>query len=583
MKQIFFCLKSLSDIDDVIQKFNEQFPEKYSSILVSIFSGWRDESLIVNLANTIHNAFSDAVIVGSTTSGEIFSGAMSEGTTVVNFMVFTTARLHQYAIDFTDVSAEEGASSLVAACENQEDVAGIEVLIANNDARTYAFLAILQGIQSKLPLFGGVAGSTDGVQPFVFTDGKCLREGIVAILFTGRDLHIHVETSQGWCPLGPWFNITHMMAENVILKLDNKPAILVYEKYLGLSREDFARENLLFPLFLERNGHRLLRLPASASDDGALVMSADCRLGERVRLAYGAPGEILQACNAMHKNIAAFKPQGIVLFNCVTRRYFLQNATDSELQPFQDIAPCAGFYTGGEVSRMDDGDASLLNMSLVAVAFREGGDSSISLPKVMPVEMSSKSLKGTMKLVHYLTHFISVTSNELEQANLQLAEMATMDRLTGLYNRGEIETILQNELSDRREEKKVISGIMMDIDDFKKVNDSFGHDVGDNVLRWAGHVLRKNIRRSDAAGRWGGEEFLILMPGTSLDAAKNVAERIRQHFAKGFTLPNGKNVTASLGVAEFNLQGSYMDFYKLLDAMLYRAKHEGKNRFFAAE
>lgn len=108
-------MKSLSDIDDVIQNFNEQFPEKYFSILVSIFSVWRDEALIVNLANTIHNAFSDAVIVGSTTWGEIFSGAMSEGTTVVNFMVFTTARLHKYVIDFTDVSAQEGASSLVVA------------------------------------------------------------------------------------------------------------------------------------------------------------------------------------------------------------------------------------------------------------------------------------------------------------------------------------------------------------------------------------------------------------------------------------------------------------------------------------
>jgi PleD family two-component response regulator len=75
----------------------------------------------------------------------------------------------------------------------------------------------------------------------------------------------------------------------------------------------------------------------------------------------------------------------------------------------------------------------------------------------------------------------------------------------------------------------------------------------------------------------------MLMPETSLDAAKNVAERIRQQFAKGFKLPNGKNVTASLGVAEFNLQGSYMDFYKFLDAILYRTKNEEKNRFFVAE
>ena len=581
MKLISFRLKTSDDIDTCLLEFQGQCLEHSSAVLVSILTGWAEKSEVLAVVEKVHKFLPEAIIVGSSTSGEIWCGTMSEHRTVVHFMVFSTTRLKAHAIDFATTSSE-GVSSILTACHAQEEPVGIELLIASNGMRTYDFIARLKEVPSKISIFGGIAGSTDGAEPYVFAGGKFLREGAVAIIFAGSDLTVQVTASQGWLPLGPWFCITEMKAENVIVKLDNQPAHQVYQRYLDISREELERENSLFPLLLERHGQRLLRLPVSATDEGALVMSADCRPGERVRLTYGDPSEILDACHAMHKKIGEFGPQAILLFNCVTRRFFLHGLTIQELLPFQNVAPCAGFYTGGEIARMDDGETSLLNMSLVSAAFREGDGEDLAT-RILPFSATTKTLTGTMKLMKHLTHFIAEVSKELEEKNDQLAELATTDRLTRLYNRGEIESIVQKTLDDYRKEKFPLSAIMMDLDNFKKVNDVFGHDMGDQVLKWAGEVLRKSIRRSDAAGRWGGEEFFIILPGASLEIAKDVAERIRQGLACEFTLPDGKRITASFGVAEFSDSSSYIDFYRLLDANLYRAKQTGKNRVCSGE
>ena len=162
-------------------------------------------------------------------------------------------------------------------------------------------------------------------------------------------------------------------------------------------------------------------------------------------------------------------------------------------------------------------------------------------------------------------------------------QLASIDRLTGLYNRGEIESILRKELIQNRRNDGVLSAIMADLDNFKSVNDIFGHAVGDEVLRRRSKLIQDAIRRTDAAGRWGGEEFFILLPGTPLENAKHVAERIRAAFESDSVLPNGRPVTGSFGVAKFPDSGNYMKFYQRLDEALYRAKQIGKNCVCAAE
>lgn len=368
----------------------------------------------------------------------------------------------------------------------------------------------------------------------------------------------------------------------MLKELDGRPASYVYQKYLALSPAHLGEEEaLLFPLCLERSGQQVMRLPAACRDDGALVISGDCREGELVRLAYGDPSKILGAAHQIRLDIMAFQPEAILLFNCLSRRLFLQEDTNQELQPFQSVAPNAGCYGHGEICRDDGGDVSILNMTLGTVSFREGPKSG-ALASPLP-EPQTEELTGTMKLVRCLANFVAVTSAESELANEKLARLASTDRLTELYNRGETEAILQRELLKKQETGLPLSAIMLDLDNFKRVNDTYGHAAGDDILRWAARMIRGQIRENDAAGRWGGEEFFIVLPGAPLKAAAKIAEDIRAAMEADCPLPDGGAVTASIGAAEFPKGGDVMTFCKELDGALYRAKAGGKNRVSLAE
>lgn len=170
----------------------------------------------------------------------------------------------------------------------------------------------------------------------------------------------------------------------------------------------------------------------------------------------------------------------------------------------------------------------------------------------------------------------------------QLRIVATHDGLTGLLNRAAIYERTHIELERSRRERFPLSLILLDIDHFKAVNDSHGHLIGDKALRMVAQTITWNKRRYDLAGRWGGEEFLLIMPETTLEEAGIIAERMRQSVANArLPLPDGTFlcVEASLGVTNVPA-GVAIDLDMLLqqaDEALYCAKKEGRNRVCLAE
>ena len=581
MKQFSFYLKDISGFDAWAQSFREACPQEARTVFVSVFSGWEDEAETAELLRRLAKMLPDAVLFGSTTAGEILSGYLSERTAILNFMFFDKTDVRLHAMDFFETPPEKAAASLAETLD-MEKAAGVGLFLANNNEQSHHFLSNFHLASRHAKLFGAIAGTTGAAESCVFAGERAIRQGAVAVSMIGEELHIRVNISVGWQPLGPSFSITKMDGDSVIRELDGNSPKYIYRKYLTLSPEDIRHENLLFPLCVERNGHKVMRLPADCTDDGALTISGDCHVGESVRLAYGDPGKILDASYKARLDIMNFAPEAILMLNCVSRRFFLREDTNRELHPFHKIAPSVGFYVHGEIVGGKDGDASLLNMSLVTASFREGAQSE---DYTAPIELAprTKDLTEMMKLVHCLVNFVEVTSTEAEIANEQLVTLASIDRLTGLYNRGETERIFRKELLRNRGGTMVLSVIMIDLDNFKNVNDTFGHAVGDNVLRWSARAMQENIRRGDAAGRWGGEEFLLILPGAPLPAAAEVAERIRAALEAGHILPDGRSVTGSIGVAQFPEKGDAMTFYRRLDQALYRAKEEGKNRVCVAE
>lgn len=193
------------------------------------------------------------------------------------------------------------------------------------------------------------------------------------------------------------------------------------------------------------------------------------------------------------------------------------------------------------------------------------------------------SLKEIIFLVIFTTTIFGgliFYQRKLKILNKKLKKLYLTDKLTGLYNRFKIdkELSLQKDNIDRNESYSC-GLILIDIDYFKSINDTLGHLVGDCILKDISKFLKNNLRKTDIIGRWGGEEFLIILPFTSKDIAKKIAENLRVLIEENnFSYKMNRKITISIGVTEFSKSKSVEDTLLLVDNLLYKAKENGRNR-----
>lgn len=166
---------------------------------------------------------------------------------------------------------------------------------------------------------------------------------------------------------------------------------------------------------------------------------------------------------------------------------------------------------------------------------------------------------------------------ELAIKNDTLKRLSITDKLTGLYNRMKLDSTLRNEIFRTRRYKKPLSIIIMDIDNFKSINDRFGHQTGDSVLKCTAKVLSQNVREVDIVGRWGGEEFLFICPNTNINGAFTLADNLRLKI-ENQVINNNISYTASFGVAQFMYEDDEQSILYNADQALYDAKKNGRNR-----
>jgi len=202
---------------------------------------------------------------------------------------------------------------------------------------------------------------------------------------------------------------------------------------------------------------------------------------------------------------------------------------------------------------------------------------------ISEVKIGTGAGQATYELhTHYIEELDLIRVYALDITDRKMAEeeihlLATTDSLTGIANRREFTAMLEREVERVKRYDTPLSLAMFDLDNFKRVNDTFGHDVGDSVLLAVTGLVKKSIRGADVVARWGGEEFMVLMPESDMQAAEKASEKLRLAIA-GHPFDTVGKVTASFGVAAFEPQDDLNSLLKRADDALYRAKDKGRNR-----
>ena len=249
--------------------------------------------------------------------------------------------------------------------------------------------------------------------------------------------------------------------------------------------------------------------------------------------------------------------------------------------PRSDVIPALGrghhpTFFGGLVVQFDHDAIGVGDEYLPKVA---AGNLDVDLPVLSGGEVGylTQVFNNMVVRLREGREALDAANETLRRKNEELERLSVTDGLTGLYNRRRLMESLNDEARRSQRLKHTFALLMVDVDHFKKYNDSFGHPAGDTVLARVAAILREATREVDHVARYGGEEFLVMLPETGMPEALDISERIRARI--GEEVFHGRHMTVSIGVAEFPLHGDTPEqVIAAADEALYEAKREGRDR-----
>ena len=577
-----------NQIEEILKEHNSG---KYRHILLHIYSGMEDARYTENLAHMLKEYLPKAEIVGTMSAGEIMGGHVIARGVLISATFFESTDVRVFRYDNVKGHESEVGRRI---CEQLDDIAEIqacEIILPGTELSTKAIYDEIDKCSGDISVFGGYSGGHEinAAIHYVFDDTGIMYDSIMVTTFSGKDFHINMDKVIGWEPLGVSFKVTKADGHRLI-ELDGRPASELYEKFLKIDRNlhDNAQAGYTFPLLAKYKGEQWLRSAIHIEEDGSLNMHGHVIEGMEIQLSYGNPRTIVTKVNSRLDEIRHFKPQVIWIYSCIVRKAFWERFVDLELDPFGKLCSTSGFYTWGEIIRTGDNKEIVEhNVTQVSIAMREGDAPDIDLPEV---SVDDAVLRGPIAQMTRLSSLVYTTMEELQEAqndlrilNEKLRSMAERDALTGLYNRGKTEEIIGRCLDEATSKDIPMSLIMIDIDHFKAVNDNFGHQIGDAVLKEEATVLRDiaSAYQGGEAGRWGGEEFFIVLPGIAEKSVMDIAELLRKRTQE-HDFPEVKHITISCGVITIQGEADTRDIFLQVDKALYIAKESGRNRVVKA-
>ncbi len=289
----------------------------------------------------------------------------------------------------------------------------------------------------------------------------------------------------------------------------------------------------------------------------------------------------------LNNDIDTMLTQQKTITEAVCQKLFIQHIASNDQRDIDDTRIAIGDMLNVMVEHLKDWDTSSNQFSdkLNECIRKLDNDPSIEEVKkiVTTVTDQAKQARNANQNIQTTLHNLSDEILTLRQDVDRLGNDALTDSLTQIMNRRGYDTALKDATEKCTEDGTVCSLVVLDIDDFKRINDTFGHQVGDKILKFIASTLGKNVRGNDILARYGGEEFAVILPDTNFDGAMRVAENLRKAVAARqlTTGSNGKvigRITASIGVSCFRKDEPLDDFFDRVDKLMYQAKQKGKDQ-----
>ena len=581
MQQLSYIVSGTADAQHKAEQAKEKLDRipHIESLLITIAAPCEMPlAKAVRMRDAVRELFPEARILAHTCTIKMVDMRLDIKGVMLTFTAFEASQVDFVVVDgnTADAATTTAFVDFVAA---RPQTKAIEFFVVGMMDQIDRLFDGISAIDERIEVFGAfVDAEPMNAYGYLVADDAMTQLGMAAVVFHGETLEVHMTRNFGWNELGCQIVATRVEGCTIV-ELNGDRPLKIYERYFGIKEVgNFSADAALFPLcFEETDGSISARVPLRIEEEtGALTFGIPMQAGTKFRLAYGDPYGILSKAAENARSMSAFSPQVVMGAACVGHYLLLGDDVVTEM------TPCTGFpsaipFIFGEVRRVGKRISTVhLNVMLVGMKEDPGYVTNIQL-QLKRVE----HLSYNRKMLAFMSHFIRVSEEELHTANRRLTQLASRDALTNLLNRREMERILKHAVKEAQEKKTPLSVILMDIDHFKKVNDSYGHDMGDKVILSVADAISHTIRGSDAGCRWGGDEFFIILSDASLTVAGRVGERIRRRV-EAAKMPFDQTVTVSVGVATFDVErDNEFQLFKNADEALYQAKKSGRNAVYA--
>ncbi|MFB6356439.1 MAG: diguanylate cyclase [bacterium] len=602
MDQVSCQVEAPNDVKTFLKEENiPEFHRENEDTLVSVFTHRVDKDYISDLSSAVRDLVPGARTLVATTAGEIL-----KGDTVTNQTVMTVTSFESTSVVPVPVSCEPGEENRAGERLRREldSISPSAVFLFSTPMRINVNRLIRSMTEEpyNYDIVGGGAGNYAMNGSLLGCGDSIVDSGVVAVGLVGDEIELKKETFVGWNSMSKKMTVTEVDGQSVV-SINDEPAVNIYRNYLDIGDgEEFFSNALGFPMLSEREDDMLARVPHDVGDNGELKFITDFDEGEEFQIGFVEPRTIQTRLMEIVDEFKSFEAESIFLFTCGCRRFALLDDVELETSVFSEIAPVSGFYTVGEYC---SNGKSLVqrNLTFTAVALREGaevhsdnGGAEDSFDAPLNFENGESQSNDDLffgshtEVIDRLLYFIDTLNEELQEKNRalekraeqlkekneELYEISRTDSLTDLYNRKELDNVLRQEMKRYRRTGTPFGVILMDMDHFKQLNDTFGHQVGDGVLKEFAGLLRSRVRETDTAGRWGGEEFLLVAPDTDLEGVRELTETARK-LVDNHDFPVERDVTISVGSTVSAPGDTIEDMVARADQALYEAKDNGRN------